>query len=131
MAIVVWFCQWATRHGTARALRLRVAALALREPVLERDDDQLDPVARAQLHQDSRDVRLRRQWAELKRLGDLGVVQAVRDADQDFTLPRGQLLQRVELRLGAGPRLRDVCLDEPAGDARREQRLAVGDDSNS
>ena len=60
--------------------------------------------------------------------GDLGVRQPVGDSGQHLALALGQRVQPW-VRLGrADRRLLHELLDQPPGDLRRQQRLAVRDD---
>ncbi len=72
---------------------------------------------------------LHRRLAEVQRGGDLGVRQAPRHVDQHLALALGELLEpgrRTARRRAVGPA--DEVGDEPAGDRRRQERLAGGDD---
>ena len=61
--------------------------------------------------------------------GDLGVGQALGDQPQHLGLARRERGQRAEAARRGG-RSRANSLDQPAGDARGEQRVAGGDDAD-
>lgn len=81
--------------STPRDVRLPVGY-----PALVAGDYELHSVARAELHEDLRHVRLDGEWAEVKRLSNLGVGQAGGDQAENFAFPGRQLAQAVMLGPG-------------------------------
>ena len=79
-------------------------------------------------------MRIRPTWVlpsarEHQRVGDLAVGQAAGDQLGDLQLARGEAGELI----GTWPvaaRLAGELLDEPAGDGRRQQGLAGGDDAD-
>ena len=89
------------------------------------EDDELGPIARPHLDHRPADVGARRGRAHDQPLGDLVVGQPLGDQRDDLALAVGEHVEaRRELRLlGSAGEL----LDEAAGDARRQQGVAVHD----
>ena len=107
------------------------------QPVLEGVDDQLHPVAQAQLRQDAADVRLHGRLAEKLPRRDLAVAQPARRQEEDVPLARGE--RREGLRLdrpgGAGVEVLEQLARRARGEHGgsgvhgadgREQELGVG-----
>src|SRR6185436_18774733 len=108
--------------------RLRQAARH-HEPALVGDHHELGAVARAELHEQPRDVGLRGERGDDELVGDLAVAEAGADEPEHLALARGELVQggrRYERPLG---RAREG-LDQAPRDARGEQRVALGDDAD-
>src|SRR5688500_17747511 len=97
------------------------------EAALVRHHDELGPVAGVELRHHVTDVGLRRGGTDVEPLTDLTVRQPPSDQSKDFTLPsREDVELRWRGRLRFGPRRQ--LFDDPAGDARREECIAAGDD---
>src|ERR1019366_6756452 len=96
----------------------------LDEAVLVGEDDDLDPVAQAQLGEDARDMGLRGCLADHEFVRKLGVRSSTRDQLQHLELAWREL---AKLGRDRQRRTLDESLDQPAGDRWRNQRVAAGD----
>ena len=96
------------------------------EAVLVGDGDESGAVMAVELAQDVADVALRGQRADDELPRDLGIAQPTGDKDEDVALAVGEFSEsrRRLPRVGS----RGELGDEPASDARGEQRLTGRDD---
>jgi hypothetical protein len=105
----------------------RLAHIGLEDPGLVGEHDGLDAVAKIQLLEDVRDVRLDGGLADEELFSDLGVRHASRHQAKDvaFSLTEiGEFLRRGQTgKVGELP-------DHALRDRRREKRLAGGNGSN-
>jgi Protein of unknown function (DUF1524) len=116
-----------TATATASAASRGASGVALDQAGLVGQHHGLDAVAQVQLGEDPRDVGLHRRLGHVELFADLGVRQSAGHGAQHLQLARGQLRQRRhELRRLADRWPAHERLDQPARDARREQRLARG-----
>lgn len=91
------------------------------------DHDKLAAVAPVQLAQQPADMSLNRGDAEVQVRADLGIRQPGGDLLEHFAFAAGELRERV---VGGrdGARPASELGDQAPGDARRQQRVAAGDD---
>jgi hypothetical protein len=97
------------------------------EAALVGDYDQLRAVVGVQLHHRPAHVRLRGCGADHEPIGDLLVRESQGDEPEHLALSFGQLVEplgRATVASGLG----DELLDQSAGDAGGEERVAAGDD---
>jgi len=88
------------------------------------DDDELYAVSCAELGEDSGDVGLDGEGAEVEGVGDLAVCVSLCDLLEDLELAWGELVEPVRERRCRRLWLSDVCLDEAFGHAGREECFA-------
>ena len=91
------------------------------------EDDRLDAVAEVELVEHAGDVGLDRERRDDELFGDLGVGEAARDEHEDLALARRSARRGRVAGAAAGRVVADEGLDQPPGDRRGEQRVALGD----
>src|SRR5437588_8591823 len=97
-------------------------------PGLVCEHDRLDPVTKAELHQDALYMRLNGAPGDDELIRDLAVRQAPRDESQHLALARRQLLESGRWSSGCRRTQRER-LDQASGHLGREERIAGGDDA--
>ena len=109
-------------RNNARTTSLRTCAAGDRDPGLVGQDDRLDAVAQAELHQHAGDVGLDGGLGDDQLRGDLGVRQAAGDELEDLELAGGQLVEARAAAAGGGPALANSWIRRRVIEARAARR---------